>query len=387
MSRVIVFSHDHKFIRYNGRYFTKASFNDEVLSRYIVYGGCLKIICRLVDVADYPDGCSEIKNQNILFFPLVNMRSVKGLFFVFINLLKTKKILMDASLVFVRLPSSVGLLTYIAAGFLKKKIIVEVVGNALESNKLHGSGLGKVFGVVEHYFTKKFIASASNVIYITEHYLQSIYPNLKNTVVLPNVSITPLGNILQKKTEFDQVIRTRLIGSSDVNHKGHDTALKTTAELKRKLPKYDFQLIFIGAGDARRWDELIFKLSLEQNVFFQGAVKAGKSVFDLVMTMDFMLQPSTVEAQGRSIIESMNCGVPVIATKVGGIPELISGDFLIDVNDYVRAAEIIKYFILDVSAYNDFRNDNLIKSMFFYNDRINSNRMDYVNAILSKEDI
>jgi glycosyltransferase involved in cell wall biosynthesis len=51
-------------------------------------------------------------------------------------------------------------------------------------------------------------------------------------------------------------------------------------------------------------------------------------VADLFAAADVTVLPSTIpEAFGRTIVESMACGTPVVASRIGGIPEVLGGEF------------------------------------------------------------
>jgi glycosyltransferase involved in cell wall biosynthesis len=66
-------------------------------------------------------------------------------------------------------------------------------------------------------------------------------------------------------------------------------------------------------------------------------------IADLYHAADVTVLPSVAsEAFGRSVIESMACGTPVVASRVGGIPEILTGDFgryLFPVRDHRALAD------------------------------------------------
>jgi len=104
-----------------------------------------------------------------------------------------------------------------------------------------------------------------------------------------------------------------------VDHlKGHDTLLRAAAEL-RNLP-----LVIVVVGDgARRHDleRLAKELNIAQQVRFLGY---RTDIADLLATSDFFVLPSLTEGTPLSILEAMMQGLPIVASDVGGIPELVS---------------------------------------------------------------
>jgi N-acetyl-alpha-D-glucosaminyl L-malate synthase BshA len=81
------------------------------------------------------------------------------------------------------------------------------------------------------------------------------------------------------------------------------------------------KLIFIGEGpDLSRVVQKVNELGLQTEVYFLG--KQDK-VADLISIADLMLLPSEKESFGLVALEAMACGVPVVASNTGGIPELV----------------------------------------------------------------
>ncbi|MBD2256762.1 glycosyltransferase family 4 protein [Pseudanabaena sp. FACHB-2040] len=83
------------------------------------------------------------------------------------------------------------------------------------------------------------------------------------------------------------------------------------------------------AGKSRRPDyltvlkTLVRDLGLEQQVTFLGHVSQPQQVYG---ASDLMVLPSEwPEPFGRSLIEAMACGIPVIGSRIGGIPEVLTG--------------------------------------------------------------
>ena len=58
-----------------------------------------------------------------------------------------------------------------------------------------------------------------------------------------------------------------------------------------------------------------------KNIFFLGSLKSTKEVLNI---SDLFILPSSKESFGLSALEAMACSVPVIASKTGGIPEVVS---------------------------------------------------------------
>jgi len=94
--------------------------------------------------------------------------------------------------------------------------------------------------------------------------------------------------------------------------------VKIFARVARELPA---QLIMVGDGPDRSAAEwLAHDLGIQSRIHFLGKQDRVSSLLPLA---DLMLMPSELESFGLAALEAMACKVPSIATRVGGVPELI----------------------------------------------------------------
>jgi glycosyltransferase involved in cell wall biosynthesis len=96
---------------------------------------------------------------------------------------------------------------------------------------------------------------------------------------------------------------------------------------------------------------MIRQHKLEDIVFFEGWV-SGEKKTTLLQESDVYVLPSYFEAMPLSILEAMSYGLPVIATTVGGVPEIVKNGkngFLITPGDKKELAKSIKMFLHDMS--------------------------------------
>ena len=94
--------------------------------------------------------------------------------------------------------------------------------------------------------------------------------------------------------------------------------VKVFARVVSKMPA---QLVLVGDGPDRSAAEwLAHDLGIQSKVHFVGK---QDRVNELLPLADLMLMPSELESFGLAALEAMACKVPSIATRVGGVPELI----------------------------------------------------------------
>jgi N-acetyl-alpha-D-glucosaminyl L-malate synthase BshA len=94
--------------------------------------------------------------------------------------------------------------------------------------------------------------------------------------------------------------------------------VKIFAQVAREVPA---QLVLVGDGPDRSAAEwLAHDLGIQSRIHFLGKQERVNEILPLA---DIMLMPSELESFGLAALEAMACKVPAIATRVGGVPELI----------------------------------------------------------------
>ena len=152
------------------------------------------------------------------------------------------------------------------------------------------------------------------------------------------------------KTDFDFKEDEIIIGAvARLEHvKGIEYFVKAAGEIiKKALPK---KIKFLVVGDGELRNELI-KLSndkgLKYKIIFTGF---QEDVYKCMAAMDIYIQPSLNEAMGRTIIQAQYMKLPIIASKVCGIVNLVQDGktgFLIKPKDYKALANAAEILIMD----------------------------------------
>ena len=95
--------------------------------------------------------------------------------------------------------------------------------------------------------------------------------------------------------------------------------VRILAEVRKSVPAH---LLMVGDGpDRSPAEHLARELNLERHVSFLGK---QNHVERLIPLAHVLLMPSTLESFGLVALEAMACGVVPVATRVGGVPELIT---------------------------------------------------------------
>lgn len=132
---------------------------------------------------------------------------------------------------------------------------------------------------------------------------------------------------LKQKFDVFNSKKTIIIGSvGELHHiKGYEYALKGISDLiisqKQTNPSINILYLIIGTGEEKvKIESTIKKLGMEENVILLGHVK---DAYHYLKMFDIFLLSSLSESFGYVLLEAGLASVPVIATAVGGIPEII----------------------------------------------------------------
>jgi glycosyltransferase involved in cell wall biosynthesis len=106
-----------------------------------------------------------------------------------------------------------------------------------------------------------------------------------------------------------------------IPRKGVDHFLKAMMHLRER--GMDVRGTLAGHGELRRYQEMAQALGIQDVCTFTGWVPHSK-VEDLLGMADALVLPSLEEGLPMVILEALSCGVPVIATPVGSIGEVLS---------------------------------------------------------------
>lgn len=120
--------------------------------------------------------------------------------------------------------------------------------------------------------------------------------------------------------------------------------LKYLLEAVKKIKDKEFDIIFIGSGenpDKKQIQELVEKHPLKKSIHLIEFVENAASY---LKAFDIFILPSLKEGLPYTILEAIAAEVPIIATNVGGIPEILSLN-LIQPKNSQQLAEKINYFI------------------------------------------
>jgi L-malate glycosyltransferase len=131
-----------------------------------------------------------------------------------------------------------------------------------------------------------------------------------------------------------------------VPHKGQRHLVDAAADVVRQVP--DARFIIAGHGELREaLEHQIKHHQLDKHVIFAGF---RPDVLSVHKAFDVFVMSSVTEGLGTSLLDAMACGKAVVATSVGGIPEVVvNGEtgLLVPPRDHAAMAEAIVRLLKD----------------------------------------
>lgn len=149
-------------------------------------------------------------------------------------------------------------------------------------------------------------SSKSEVLYLGVRKKKIVNPNLKKTLDIPKgvVVLTTIG--------------------FNIRIKGFDILVKSIQSLMDSNRLNDIIVLVIGISenseDSNSLRQLIAEAGLNRKIMSLGI---RNDINDILNISDIYLQPSRTEGLSLSIMEALNYSLPVIGTRVGGIPEIV----------------------------------------------------------------
>lgn len=362
----VLYIYDLKFKNFKGELYSK-NFSQKTWMKYTSIIEEIDAYINIENISEQPS-LEKAKTENVTFIQTNNLPAYEKW--------KLFNDMSNYDLIIIRMPSKLGVFLGILAAIKRKNIAVEVVGNFYEALMLHGRMRNKILAWPLHMNMKWLVKKATVAIYVTKDYLQMVYPNQKRSFVVPNAII--------KKHEFiatrDQPIKIGMIGALNVVYKGHHVlfdALKKIDQLNQPI-----EISLLGEG------KLVLPYAYKNITINHLGLLSGADLDAWYKSLSMYVQPSLTEAGGRSIMEAMSYSLPIIASNVGGIPELVDEEALVEKNDSQALADVIERFITTphLQQQHAKRNFELIQAYdIVHNQAARDEMLRYLKELSSKE--
>lgn len=153
--------------------------------------------------------------------------------------------------------------------------------------------------------------------------------------------------------QLDGIENIVLFSGRMIALKGIETAILAKKELDEKTC-----FVFAGNGDASKWISYAHSIGLsDKDCLFLGPVSYEEMPYLYSLASAFIL-PSFSESFPLTILEAMSCGVPVIASDIGGVPEIVQNEkdaILINAGDSKELSNAISRILIDNNFVNNIK--------------------------------
>lgn len=202
----------------------------------------------------------------------------------------------------------------------------------------------------DNFFTRAVYRNASQVTALSRAIndnLLSFQPDMPVTIIPSMAASLPVdeAQVAALRQRFAGKFVVGHIGALVNYHKGQQYLIEAARQLAGEFPELHF--VCLGEGKDEAWfRELASGLD---NISFEGFVN---NVGDYLAAFDLFAFPSLQEGLGSILIDAMNTRLPIVASDVDGIPDLIGHEkngLLVPVADSGALAAAIRRLYMDES--------------------------------------
>lgn len=238
-------------------------------------------------------------------------------------------------------------LPWAVCAHLAKEVVLENGRDLKIVTTLHGTDITLVGSEPSFYAMTRFGIRRSDAVTAVSSYLkQATYDTFK--IDSPIDVIHNFVDYERFKPQADNASCSRMCfapkGEKLLVHVSNFRAVKNIPDVVRAFAllhqKIPVRLLMVGEGPETPGARALAKeLGVEHDTVFLGNQQAVENI--LAMS-DLFILPSAHESFGLSALEAMSCGLPVLATEIGGLAEVVThgvDGYLCRVGDYACMAE------------------------------------------------
>ena len=277
----------------------------------------------------------------------------KSIYFFYILFIFIQRLVFDRSIRIVHIHGA-------TRGSFARKFICFIIGKYIFGKKI----IYHIHGAEYHLFYQEsspivkksirmFINNSDNIFCLSEMWKRFFTSNFnpKKIEIVANIIDYPSVNKRHKESSVLNFLFLGQIGS----RKGIFDLLEVLSKNKGKY-NGKIKLTIGGNGEIEKLKAVIREKQIEGLVEFIGWVTNEKKI-NCLQTADIYILPSYNEGLPISILEAMSFGQAIIATNVGGIPEIViteKNGILIEPGNLIEIENAIDFFIKNPEKINSY---------------------------------
>lgn len=386
--RILVANDAYIYRTPDGKHWTNRIYGYSFWKRYLEVFDEVRIIARTMDVESVPDSYLLVDGVGINVYGIDFFRGPKQLTKSYFSIKKKLRLAytgIDAAIY--RVPSQTAQIAYSC----KPKYIPfagEVVYDPYDD--LNNKKIGLLMWIVNRIISfqlSSFCRKANGVSYVTKHTIQKHYPCFVSLYGADDSHFESYYSSVSLNDEYYGTKRN-YIGNeefilclSDVSMNTYRKGEKTLISAVKYLVEdgYNVKAVIIGDGDKREeFEEYAAELGVMDRCIFTGLLSSPDEVRNHLNECDIYVFPSAAEGLPRGILEAMALGMPVVASPVGGIPEVVQRELLVDASDVLGYVNAIKRMVDDRGFMNQISSENLEMAKSFNTTILQKRRNDFL---------
>lgn len=390
--KLLVACDAHIFKTNDGKYWCGAIYDYKFWTRYLGVFDSVRVAARVKLVSDVEKKWKRVDGENVEIYELPFFQGPAQLAKSFFDIRKKSRDAYntcDAALF--RFPSPTAQMVWYNPDRKKVPTALEIVYNLIDDLHSPTASLkSKVIGRIQAGQLKSACRVANGVSYVTEYTIQKHFPcqariqgeskkyfeSFYSTITMSDSAFSGPRTFANQKT-FTLVLSDVAMNGY---RKGEKTLLAATKMLRDK--GYDVRATIIGDGSKRvEFEALAEHLGIKDYVLFTGLLSSSDQVREYLKQSDIFVFPTKGEGLPRGILEAMAMGLPVVSAPVGGIPEVLSKEFLAESTDVEAYANIIENLIQDSSRMEKASKDNFEKVQQFNNAVLQARRDEFYGKL------
>lgn len=334
----------------SGAHWTTSIGAQDYWQQYLTTFDSVKIVARVSPLHSSIVGARRIDGPQIVVHAVPPYR---GLVSLLVNLPKVLRSVAratgSADCLVLYLPGVLGTFAALFSAARRRSYAVYVLGDIDEVLGPGGPG-GMARPVLRRFatgITRWAVRTASVQAYVTAGALQARYPPRAGLGTVHCLAESELAELPVNPVAVRAAAnRLSAVGSMEQHYKGFDTLIAAVRLLEDGgMPVH---LTIVGSGrHAGHYAGLASRLGLGDAVVFTGQVAGSAEVITHLSRSDLFVLSSITEGLPRSLLEAMACGLPCVATNVGGVPEVLDQSFLVEPGRPDQLAGKIREVLLD----------------------------------------
>lgn len=384
----LLVTHTSHFVRGpdDGVYATNRLLGHQFWTRYLAVFETVRVAARVRRVGRPPEGLPRADGAGVEFVDLPDYRGPWQYALRHAELTaRLRAALRGCDAVCLRVPCAIATRAWNLLRRERRPFGLEVVGNPRDS--LAAGGVRTVLRPLASVFAvrdlRRQCREACAAAYVTRETLQQFYPPSPTafTTHYSSIDLPPRDVIGHTRASFVGASRLVFVGSLAVRYKGLDVLLRAMARCPRGMSS----LTVIGDGRERSsLEQMTRTLNLADRVTFRGTLPAGEAVRRELDAADLFVLPSRADALPRALIEAMARGLPCIASRVGGVPELLAPEDLVTPGSAAELARVLTAMLSDPPRMLRAARRNLERARDFISPVLYARREDFYSELMRR---